>query len=192
MNGFQAYKYYMAVKLHFTNSRFNVFKNRGHVKGTYDAFVSRNDRTIFERMAREYNDREFIQYVASNFMYNNPNVIYDHEAAIDNYRQFIKRRQMMTRVFADDLDRIIQAGGLPMNFSGSEIPKMLQLFMADKVTVETMSILNDLIELVPKIRSNSHVELLLGNELMRIEKSKGFVKYDSDKVRKQFDLLTSN
>ena len=48
MDGFKAYKYYMAIKLHFTSLKYNVFETRGHVKGTRDTFNSRNDRYIFE------------------------------------------------------------------------------------------------------------------------------------------------
>jgi hypothetical protein len=48
MDGFKAYRYYLAIKLHFTTDKFNVFENRGNVKGTREAFNARNDRYIFE------------------------------------------------------------------------------------------------------------------------------------------------
>ena len=53
----------MAIKLHFTNDEFNVFENRGRVKGTRDTFNARNDRYIFEKLATKYpTDKEIIQF----------------------------------------------------------------------------------------------------------------------------------
>ncbi len=54
MDGFKAYKYYMAIKLHFTKDGFDVFKNRGNVKGTREAFNARNDSYLFEKLARKF------------------------------------------------------------------------------------------------------------------------------------------
>jgi hypothetical protein len=68
MDGFKAYRYYLAIKLHFTSDKFNVFENRGNVKGTREAFTARNDRYIFEKLANKYNDdREIIQFFVANF-----------------------------------------------------------------------------------------------------------------------------
>ena len=44
MDGFKAYRYYLAIKLHFTTDKFNVFENRGNVRGTREAFNVRNDK----------------------------------------------------------------------------------------------------------------------------------------------------
>ena len=84
MDGFKAYKYYMAVKLHFTSKKYNVFETRGHVKGTRDAFNSRNDRYIFEKLAQKYaDDKEIIQFFVSNFAYGNDTAIYAGQEAED-------------------------------------------------------------------------------------------------------------
>ena len=50
MTGFKAFRYYVALKLHFTKDKFNVFENRGNVKGSYQAFDARNDKFLFEKL----------------------------------------------------------------------------------------------------------------------------------------------
>jgi hypothetical protein len=181
MDGYKAYKYYMAVRLHFTQAKYNVFVNRGHVKGTYQQFANRNDARLFERIARNYtNDKECIQYFASNFMYGNTNVVYDEELGRSNYKEYIRRKQSITRVFADDLGTMEHLG-IHYEFSGNKIPDVLQLMMSKKITLETVSILNDMDGIVDRMKETA-LSLVLGDELMRIEKSKGFVKYDSYKV----------
>ena len=75
----------MAIKLHFTNDEFNVFENRGRVKGTRETFNARNDRYIFEKLATKYpTDKEIIQFFVSNFAYNADTAIYEGKEAEDN------------------------------------------------------------------------------------------------------------
>ena len=185
MDGFKVYKYYTAIKLHFTRRTFNVFENKGHIKGKYEVFAGRNDRMLFERLARNHpKDRECIQYIACNFMYNNAEMVYNQQEAEVNFKEYTRRRQSMTKIFTDDLHTIIKSGALysTEEFTGSKIPDVLQLYLAGKITIETMSILNDLDDIIRKARSNTQLELILDSELTRIEKTKGFVKYDSYRV----------
>lgn len=185
MNGFKVFKYYTAIRLHFTDNKFNVFANKGHLRGSFDKFNHRNDRMLFEKVARMHtNDKECIQFLASNFMYDHPDVVYDLAIAEDNYKEYIRRRQSMTKIFADDLDRIVHSGAryTTDEFSGFKIPDIVQLYMAKKITLETMVILDTMDDFVTKMKRGNHISLLLGDELRKIEKSRGFVKYDSYKI----------
>lgn len=186
MNGFTAFKYYTAIKLHFTSPKFNVFVNRGRVRGSHQKFLMRNDYLLFEKLARQYpNDKDCIQYIASNFMYGNANVVYEQDEGVVNYKEYLRRKQSITRVFANDLDTILKEGA-QLNFSGSTIPDILQLYMSKRITIETLVILNDLHDIMTMMKENQHLQLILGDELLRIEKSKGFVKYDSYKVMQPY------
>lgn len=185
MNGFQVFKYYTAVRLHFTNSTFNVFVNRGHIKGSVDRFNNRNDRLLFEKVARMFpNDKDCIQFLAANFMYGNPEFIYELPTAEVNYKEYIRRRQSITKIFSDDLDTIARQGARygDDEFTGQKIPDVLQLYLAKRITLETVVILDTLDDIVSRLRRGTHVSLLLGDDLRKIEKSRGFVKYDSYKI----------
>ena len=186
MDGFRAFKYYTALKLHFTTPKFDVFVNKGHVKGSLQRYQMRNDRGLFEKLARQFpTDREFIQFVASNFMYGHPTMVYDMEEGLANYKVFQSRRQAMTRVFENDLDVILQSGA-QYEIVDDKIPDVLQLLLAGKVTIETLVILNDLDGIIDRVADNSHLALLFGDQFLRINKSKGFVKYDSYKIMDQY------
>lgn len=181
MDGFRAFKYYTALKLHFTTDKFNVFVNRGHVRGSYERFSARNDRMLFEKLARQYNDREFIQYIASNFMYGNPDMVYDLTDATANYKEFLRRKQSITHIFSSDLNKLIDAG-----IDCQDYHSMLQLMMRKVITLETLVILDDLADLVNTIKRSAQMSLMLEDELRLITKSKGFVKYDSYKIMAPF------
>jgi hypothetical protein len=183
MNGFKVFKYYQAIKLHFTSATFNVFVNKGHIKGSYSKFLMRNDHMLFEKMARMFQtDKEVIQFIASNFMYGNQNIVYDLDTAMKYYREFLRRKQSITRVFTDDLDTIVKSGSMYNDFSGQKIPDVIQLLLSNKIALETVVILDDLDSITSRLREGSHIPLILGDDLLRIEKSKGFVKYDPAKI----------
>lgn len=176
MDGFKAYKYYMAVKLHFQSEKFDCFMNRGRVRGSRDKFLARNDHGLFERLAKKYDDREVIQYFAANFMYRNPDCIYHSETAEANYKEYIRRKQAITQVFKNDLDTILYS-----KFSCDLFLDIVNLYLRNRITVEAVSILNDMDNIVAQLRRSGHA-LLLQQDLLIIEKSKGFVKYNSYKV----------
>lgn len=185
MDGFKVFKYYTAIRLHFTDSKFDVFTNRGRVRGSADKFYHRNDRMLFEKVARSHpNDKECIQFIASNFMYDHADLIYDLPCAEQMFKEYNRRKQSITKVFADDLDTIIKSGAEydQYEFIGHKIPDVIQLFLAKKITIETMVILNHFDGIVQKLQQGTQLALMLESDLRRIEKSTRFVKYDSHKV----------
>jgi len=183
MDGFRAFKYYMALKLHFTSESYNVFKTRGRLRGKRTTYNSRNDCLLFEKLASMYpDDRQCIEVIASNFMYGNSHIVYDFDRTVANYNKYIQRKQAVTNQFKEDCRTII-SNGAQYKFDGcNKIPDVVQLFLANKLTIETMSILNDFDDIVSKMKSSNQLKLLLGDDLLRIEKSKGFVKYNRNRV----------
>jgi hypothetical protein len=195
VDGFKAYRYYLAIKLHFTTDKFNVFENRGNVKGTREAFNVRNDRYIFEKLARRHeDDKEIIQFFVSNFAYGNDTAIYAGAEADDNFREWNKRKQSITKVFVDDLATLLthlEVNKLKhsalFNFTDSEYPVALSLFVGGKISIETLRIIDDFHPIVEKWNQNLSVKYIWDNELRRITKLTGFVKYDKIKIQKVFN-----
>jgi hypothetical protein len=194
VDGFKAYRYYLALKLHFTSEKFNVFENRGNVKGSREAFEARNDRYIFEKMARKIgNDRDIIQFFVANFAYGNESAIYAGQEADDNLAEWNRRKQSITKIFIDDLASLltyVEINKLPtssiFDFNFNEYPAALRLFLGGKISIETLVIVNELDHIVEHWLDNPTVQHIWSNELLRIKKLIGFVKYDKEKLRKIF------
>ena len=195
MDGFKAYKYYMAVKLHFTTTKYNVFENRGHVKGTRDTFNSRNDRYIFEKLAQKHSDdKDMIQFFVSNFAYGHETAIYANSEAEDLYAEWKRRKQSITKVFIDDLANVMNfcdihkfnADGVFKNLNG-DLPVLLNLYISGKITIETLRIIDDIQPFVDEWCEDDTIRIVLGDGLLRVKKLKGFVKYDSDKISTIFN-----
>ena len=195
MTGFKAFRYYLALKLHFNNDKYNVFENKGNIKYSYENFNSRNDRHIFEKLARKFDtDKDLIQFLVANFAYGHDNMIFAIEEANEYYLEWQKRKQSITRIFRDDLNTIeleSQKNALSLdqiiNFTLNEYPGIIRLYLGKKIAIESVSILNDLLDFIPKWKQNQSGMLILESDIRRIEKIKGFVKYEQERIKPIFN-----
>lgn len=194
MDGFKAYKYYMAIKLHFTKDNFDVFKNRGNIKGTREAFNARNDRYLFEKLARKYPvDKDLIQFFVASFAYGNDTTLYSYEEAETALLEWQKRKQSITKIFSDDCSTILMTAHKNklkeqdiFYFTSNSYPGILKLYLGKQISIETVRILDDMLNLVETWKQNSSMMFLWENDIRRIEKIKGFVKYDAERIGKVF------
>lgn len=185
MDGFKAYKYFMAIKLHFTSEKYDVFEMNGRVSGSRATFEKRNDRGLFEKLANKFkSDKDLIQFLVANFAYGHRNVVYSSES--DHYYQlWIKRKESMTRIFSLDLQKIeahLEKEKIPAEELYSVengMPQLLNLYLGGFITLETMVILQDFDDYLSKWEP---LIMLWHDHFLVIKKSKGFVKYDKSKA----------
>jgi len=190
VDGFKVWKLYMAVKLHFTTNTYNVFNNRGHIKGARDTFYARNDRFIFEKLARKFpSERDIIQYFVANFAYDNPEVVYDQVDAEANLNTWNKRKQSISQVFENDLHTILlhleKERITEQQLYNGNPPELLKLYLGGYITVETMVILDSFASYIA--RWKQEINLLWDVECRRIEKCKGFIKFDSERLLRLYE-----
>jgi hypothetical protein len=132
--------------------------------------------------------------MVSNFAYGHDNMIFAIEEANEYYLEWQKRKQSITRVFKDDLNTIeleSQKNALSLdqiiNFTLNEYPSIIKLYLGKKISIESISILNDLLAFIPKWKQNKSGMLILETDIRRIEKVKGFVKYEQERIKPIFN-----
>lgn len=176
----------MAIKLHFTSEKYDVFEMGGRVSGSRATFERRNDRGLFEKLARKFKtDQEFIQFLVANFAYGHKNVVYSSESD-EYYETWLKRKESRTRHFQMELDSIINH--LEMNRLSSDklysvddgMPELLKLYLGGKVSIETMVILQNFEDYLSKWEP---LIMLWHDSFLTIRKCTGFVKYDKIKLQ---------
>ena len=195
MNGFKAYRYYLALKLHFTTDKFNVFENKGHVRGSYETFDARNDKHLFDKLGRIFGtDRELIQFIAAQFVYNNPNFIYDLNQAHDNYTQWVKVKESITKVFSDDINTIqleAEKNGYTLdeifNCTLNDFPVIIKLYLGKRISPQTVAILANMNEAVSMWLNNPNLSLVLESEIRILYKMDKFLKYNEEKLQKIYN-----
>ena len=186
MDGFKAYKYFMAIKLHFTSERYDVFETNGRVSGSRAAFERRNDRGLFEKLAKKFDkDQDLIQFLVANFAYGHKNVVYSNDSDA-YYTLWMKRKESRSQVFQNDLNSIInhlersRMKGDALYSVESGMPELLNLFIGGHVTLETMVILQDFDDYLLKWEP---LIMLWHDYFLVIRKVKRFVRYDQNRVQ---------
>ena len=186
IDAFQTYKYFMAIKLHLTTDRYDVFESNGRVSGSKATFEKRNDRFLFEKLGRKFGTpRELIEYFVANIAYGNNAVIYSQESD-DYYQQWQLRKESRTAMFKKQMSQIYNY--LEVNRKKYEdlfsmdgnVPELLNLYVGGYVHLETVVILDDFENFLPKWEP---LCMVWGDQLRIINKIKKFVKYDKSKVQ---------
>lgn len=176
----------MAIKLHFTTDGYDVFKADGRVSGTRATFEKRNDRFLFDKIGRKFDQpRDLIDYFVANFAYGNKSVIYSSESS-DYHDLWIKRKESRTHIFKMQMSTIQQH--LEKNNLRYEdlfnidnnVPELLSLYVGDHVHLETMVILDEFENFLPQWEP---LALLWSDQLRIISKTKKFVKFDQSKIQ---------
>ena len=201
MNGFKAYRYYLALKLHFTTDKFNVFENKGHVRGSFEAFNARNDKHLFDKLARKFStDKELIQWMVAQFVYGNPNFIYNTAEGDAHYIEWVKVKESITKTFTDDLNVLqleAEKNGYTLpdlfNCTLNEIPVIIKLYLGKRINPQSLSILASMHKPIQELGNNTNIELLVGDELRIVYKLHGFLKYNKEKLQKLYkEFIESN
>jgi hypothetical protein len=190
MDGFSAYKFYLAIRLHYTRDSYDVFEKRGAVKYTREQFDKRNDRTLFEKLARKYpKEPQLIQFYVSNFAYGNDSPVYELSHAETYYTNWLRRKESITQVFTDELNCIIidsEKNKLSkeeiLEFGFCQPPSILTLLISNRISLETVCILNDFMDLISTWHISGYMQTMWEKDIRRICKSKRFVKYNRDKI----------
>ena len=186
INAFQTYKYFMAIKLHLTTDRYDVFQSNGRVSGSPSTFDKRNDRFLFEKLGKKFSTpRELIEYFVANIGYGNKNVIYSTESD-EYYETWQKRKESRTYIFKQQLEIIrshLETNKLQYEdlFDvTSNVPELLKLYVGGHIHLETMIIIDETENFLSKWKS---LNLFWSDQLRILNKIKKFVKYDKDKLQ---------
>lgn len=108
---FAYYGYYVALKLHFSTSKYNFIEQKGKVKSSYDAYSVRNDRYFFEKAATLYDTEKFIDKCLCEVKLSTNFHIKDI-MRLDNESRYFKRKGYL-EAFEQSLSKEISSVILP-------------------------------------------------------------------------------
>lgn len=194
--GFEAYKFYIALKAHFSSKDYDVFTNNGRTKTSRNAFEGRRDRGLFDKLARKFpNPRELIQFLVANFAYGNDYSLVDNQVSDDNYIEWVKRRQSITQTFKNDCQKILltlqKNNEVPEKVFlvvDNDLPLVLKLLLGNHITIETISILDDYNKMINNWQSSS-LGFMMEASTLKVCKLKKFIKYDATKIEPIYNKL---
>ena len=152
--GYDVYKIYLGVKLHFTTSSYDYIKYNGKNNATLESFTKRKDRYFFHKLSKRYNERDILDYFVSNFAIDGRKWIgnlirNDGNEAYINYRKYKETfdyslREDLGRMLSDfEFKRLSFDDG--MGVHNGQHSRFLRLLIQRKVSLQTAILLDELI-----------------------------------------------
>jgi T4 gene Gp59 loader of gp41 DNA helicase/T4 gene Gp59 loader of gp41 DNA helicase C-term len=187
MSGFEVYKLYLALKLHFTTDTYNYFTFNGKSRASLQSFEKRKDRYFFKKLATKFDNEELIQYFVSHFVANENTWIGNISVITDSkvFSDWKRKIQSMRHIFEQDVDTLLKENKFENVFKVvSTHPPLITKYLSSSVTLETLVILNQLVRYV-KDFDKTITEPLVWPELKRkVVKYEPFLSIDKPKYKK--------
>ena len=145
---FDAYKSYLGLKNHFTKPKYDYHKYCGKSRASLQSFYKRRDRFFFEKLSRQKDDAEVIEFFVSNFVAcDDPQALWIGEIMQNgekSYTDWKKRTQSLSYMFKEETERVFSDNNFDAMFSmdGSRHPDILKSYLRDDISIETLVILD--------------------------------------------------
>lgn len=156
MNGFEAYKTYLGLKLHFSQPSYDFSKYNGKVKASVSSYNNRKDRLFFERLSTQKKDQEIIDFFVSNFTsLDDPSRLWIGDiirSGNSNYLEWQKRIQSLSYIFEQEIKNVFEGNNFLdfIEVKGNKHPKIFREYLARNLSLETMVILDKILHLTDK------------------------------------------
>ena len=191
MNGFEVYKIYLAIKLHFTSKKqsYDFHKHNGRTTARLETFTKRRDRYFFHKLSKSYNNSTIVDYFLSNFVSNTNLWVGDiiGKSGDDHYKQWTKKVEALHYYYEQDLDymleRKIEFDDIFTSKDGQH-PPILKMFLSKRINFETFIILDDILSFTKQLNKNITEKVLWPKLYDRMIRYKPFLKYNVTKYKK--------
>ena len=142
---FDAYRQYLSLKNHFTKEKYDYHKYCGKSRATVQSFYKRKDRFWFEKLTRNKDDKEIIEFFVSNFITcTDPSKLWIGEMIREGegrYTAWKKRNQSLSYVFKEETEKLFSDQKLDEVFNCSKgHPPVLKNFLNGNISIETLVI----------------------------------------------------
>ena len=183
MTPFEAYKLFLAIKMHFTQPQYDFIKYNGKVNASIQTFEKRKDKFHFAKLARH---RDPVGYLVSQFIAGGfTGWIGDlfTEEAERVYTQYLARHQSLTYNFQSDLGKLEEGFISKFRVKDGQHPQALVMFRRGNISPESFTILNDVLGFFPLWDSKIDDTILWPSIRDRMLKYRPFIHYDKAKIK---------
>ena len=185
--GFEAFALYNALKTHFTSSSYDFFKYNGKTNVSKDSFMKNKAKYQFYKLSRKYSLEQLRNFFLANFIYGDSTWVGEMLGPEGDkaYSKWQKTNQSLTYVFENDIIRLVgnDAPEQMLVVNDGQHPKLLREVMSGTIAIETMVILNDIMNFFPMWNRKISDDIIWPNWRLKCEKYAPFVTYDKVKFK---------
>ena len=184
--GFDAYCLYLAINNHFNTESYDFFKYNGKVPVKLPAFLKRNDKYHFAKLAREHREelKDFLVANLSKQKYYVKNLL-DNEC-IDNYKEFKKRKQKLTYTITEDMRYLYDSYDTlddVLEVQNGQHSVILKEFLGKNIQAETFIAFDNMFKIFEDYDEMIQEQFIWPKVKVRLNKLKPFIEYEPQKIR---------
>lgn len=151
MEPIDCYKTYLSVKNHFSKENYDFFKYNGKTKVSQKTFYSKKDRFWFEKLSRQKNENEIVDFFVSNYSSSDDpsnlwigNIIKEGEKIYDDWKL---KKENLIDIFQKEVYRKINKENFNNYFSviNNRHPPILKDYLTKEISIETLIILDKIL-----------------------------------------------
>jgi hypothetical protein len=193
MEPFEVYRYYLALRLHFTTDKYDVIEQRGRVRATKNSFLKRKDLLSIRRVAETYSDKDIVDFLVANFVSGDRwGGVFDVESK-ERYHGWKKRIEAISYTFKKELDKaVMYAEKHNMTFQdlfscqNGQHPVIIKMYLRNDLSIETLVILNKLNNFIDQLDIQLKDDLVWPDTSRIIKKYSPFLEIKKEKYDEIF------
>jgi hypothetical protein len=201
MTGYEAFCLYTSLKLHFNSDSYDYFKYHGKVSTSIEAFENRKDKWHFYKLSRRFANVDICRdFLVANLVHNQ-DVWVGHLLTNESDEEYRKRQkiiQSLTYTFTNEIESLMshdKPNDLFMSHDG-EYPELLIKLLHEEISLETVCILNKVLEFLPSWDRKIGDTIHYPNVSKKIKKYTPFIPFEPTKykliLKKEYDANTKN
>ena len=184
--GFASFALYNSLKLHFTSKSYDYFKYHGKTNVSSVTFLKRKDKYTFYKLSRKYSFDELRDFYVANFLEGDKWVGDMVKEGEEVYKKWQKTQQSLTYTFENDIIYLLSNGGSPdemLEVKPNGYPILMRMTQLKQVSLETLVILNDLLNFFPMWEKKIDDDILWPDFKLKCVKYTPFLNYDKVKFK---------
>jgi hypothetical protein len=194
---FEAYKIYIACKLHFESKTYDYFKYNGKSSVTPKSFFARRDKFFFAKVVKKYGLDELKYFYACNFAKHGTKWIgsMNDDGADETYKQYKALMESFTYRFKNDIDKLLSETDFKSLFiiEEGQHPVLVTKLIREEIPLETFVVLNRYLNFMPKFDEQIKDPIVWPDLSQKIRKYDKFISVNNNKVAEALkDCLQSN
>lgn len=193
MEPFEVYRYYLALRLHFTTDQYDAIKLQGRVRASKQSFLKRKDLIAIRRVAEQYSDKDVVEFLVANFVSGDRwGGVFDTEAK-ERYTGWKKRIESLSYTFEKEVGKLIGfAEKKEMRFEdllisqNQQHPYIIKMYLRNDVSIETLVILDKILSFTEKLDRELNTDLIWPDLSRLIKKYAPFLNLKKEKYDRIF------
>jgi len=190
--GFDVYKTYLAIKLHFASDTYDYYKYGGKVNAKLDTFTKRKDRYFFHKLSTKYAETDILDFFVANFLADSKrwigNLLANDGRGV--YLDYKKRKESFVYHFKQDCGTIVSdfsRRGLSFDDGflcpNGQHPRILRLLIQKKISYQTAVVLNHFLGFVKNWDKEITEKVVWPEISLKVTRVKPFINFNATECK---------